>query len=140
MQPAALDHLIKKRSDPYPHYRVFRKGFKYEYRTVQYERFGAEFIAEQFNDDICTRDGTHEYHMYFAKEMTVLEYRKQRREHEEALITNTRSKPKTFLAFYKKWKRNQQYKQNMRKYQEELFGSYPPWMTFEKIVCVLDDI
>ena len=63
MHPAALDHLIQKRSDPYPHYRVFRKGTKYEYRTVQYERFGPEFIAEPFVDGIRTRDGTHEYHV-----------------------------------------------------------------------------
>ena len=37
MYPSALDHLIPKLNQAYPHYRVFRKGTKYEYRTVQYE-------------------------------------------------------------------------------------------------------
>ena len=45
MYPAALEHLVKKLNQPYPHYKVFRKGTKYEYRTVQYELFGQEFIA-----------------------------------------------------------------------------------------------
>ena len=134
MHPAAFDQIIKKQTDPYPHYRVFRKGTKYEYSTVQYERFGAEFIAEPFVDGIRTRDGTYEYHVYFAKEMTVSEYRKQRQEHEDALIESSRSKPRTFLAFYKKWKRHQQEKPDMRKYQRELYGKFPPWMTFEQIV------
>ena len=134
MHPTALEPLIKKQTDPYPHYRVFRKGTEYEYSTVQYERFGAEFIAEPFVDGIRTRDGTHEYHVYFAKEMTVTEYRKQRKEHEDALIESSRSKPRTFLAFYKKWKRHQQEKPDMRKYQRELYGKFPPWMTFEQIV------
>ena len=71
MHPAALDQLIIKQSDQYPHYMVFRKGTKNEYSTVQYERFGAEFIAEPFVDGIRTRDGTHEYRLYFAKELTV---------------------------------------------------------------------
>ena len=134
MHPAALDRMIKKQTDPYPHYRVFRKGTKYEYSTVQYERFGAEFIAEPFVDGIRTRDGTHEYHVYFVKEMTVTEYRKQRKEHEDALVESTRSKPRTFLWFYKKWKRHQEYNPDMRKYQRELYGKFPPWMTFEQIV------
>ena len=134
MHPAAFDQMIKKQTDPYPHYKVFRKGTKYQYSTVQYERFGAEYIAEPFVDGIRTRDGTHEYHVYFAKEMTVSEYRKQRQEHEDALIESSRSKPRTFLAFYKKWKRHQQEKPDMRKYQRELYGKFPPWMTFEQIV------
>ena len=134
MHPAAFDQMIKKQTDPYPHYKVFRKGTKYQYSTVQYERFGAEYIAEPFVDGIRTRDGTHEYHVYFAKEMTVTEYRKQRQENEDALIESSRSKPQTFLAFYKKWKRHQQEKPDMRKYQRELYGKFPPWMTFEQIV------
>ena len=127
-------NLIKKRSDPYPYYRVFRKGTKYEYSTIQYERFGAEFIAEPFFDCIRTCDSTHEYHVYFAKELTVSKYRKQRQEHEDALVESTRSKRKTFRTFYKKWKRHQEYKPDMRKYQWELYGKFPPWMTFEQIV------
>ena len=87
-----------------------------------------------FVDGIRTCDGTHEYHVYFAKELTVLEYRKQRREHEDALIENKRSKPKTFLAFYKKWQRHNEYKLDMRKYQRELYGKFPSCMTSEQIV------
>ena len=87
MYHSALDHLIKKLNEPYPHYRIFRKGTKYEYRTVfQYEIFGPEFIAEPFIDGIRTRDGTPQYHVYFAREIMVLEYRQQRRKHDEALI------------------------------------------------------
>ena len=48
--------------------------------------------------------------------MTVLEYRDQSRENEDALEEGTRSKSRTFLAFYKKWKRHQQYEPIMRKY------------------------
>ena len=134
MYPSALDHLIPKLNQAYPHYRVFRKGTKYEYRTVQYELFGPEYIDAPFTDAIRTRDGMHEYPVYFTKRMTVLEYREQRRENEDALVESTRSKPRTFLAFYKKWKRHQQFKPEMRKYQTELYGKYPPWMTHEKIV------
>jgi len=134
MYPSALDHLIPKLNQAYPHYRVFRKGTKYEYRTVQYELFGPEYIDAPFTDAIRTRDGMHEYPVYFTKRMTVLEYREQRRENEDALVESTRSKPRTFLAFYKKWKRHQQFKPEMRKYQTELYGKYPPWMTFEQIV------
>ena len=134
MYPSALDHLIPKLNQAYPHYRVFRKGTKYEYRTVQYELFGPEYIDAPFTDAIQTRDGMHEYPVYFTKRMTVLEYREQRRENEDALVESTRSKPRTFLAFYKKWKRHQQFKPEMRKYQRELYGKYPPWMTHEQIV------
>ena len=66
--------------------------------------------------------------------MIVTEYRMQRKEHEDALVESTRSKPQTFLAFYKKWKRHQEYKPDRRKYQRELYGKFPPWMTFEQIV------
>ena len=47
MYPAVLDHLVKKLNQPYPYYRVFRKGTKYEYRTEEHELFGQEFIAGQ---------------------------------------------------------------------------------------------
>ena len=114
MYPSALDHLIPKLNQAYPHYRVFRKGTKYEYRTVQYELFGPEFIDAPFTDAIQTREGMHEYPVYFTKQMTVSEYREQRREIEVALVERTRSKPRTLLAFYKKWKRHQQFKPNMR--------------------------
>ena len=134
MYPSALDHLMPKMNKTYAHYRVFRKRTKYEYRTVQYELFGPEFIAALFTEAIRTRDGMHEYPVYFRKQMMVLEYREQRRENEDALVESTRSKPRTFLAFYKKWKRHQQYKPDMRKYQSELYGKYQPWMTFEQIV------
>ena len=134
MYPSALDHLIPKLNQAYPHYRVFRKGTKYEYRTVQYELFGPEYIDASFTDAIRTRDGMHEYPVYFTKRMTVMEYREQHRENEDALVKSTRSKPRTFLAFYKKWKRHQQFKPEMRKYQRELYGKYPPWMTNEQIV------
>ena len=35
--------------------------------------------------------------MYFAKELPVSEYLKQRKEHEDALVESTRSKPRTFF-------------------------------------------
>ena len=61
MYPSALDHFIPKLIQAYPHYKVFRKGTKYEYRTVQYELFGPEFIDAPFTDAIRTRDGMHDY-------------------------------------------------------------------------------
>ena len=134
MYPSALEHLIPKLNQPYPHYRVFWKGTKYEYRSVQYELFGPEFIAAPITDAIRTRDGMHEYPVYFTKQMTVLEYREQRHENEDTLMGSTRSKPRTFLAFYKIYERRQQYKPDIRKYQKELYGKYQPWMTFEQIV------
>ena len=136
MYPSALDHLIPKLNQAYPHYRVFRRGTKYEYRTVQYELFGPEFIGAPFTDAIRTRDGMHEYPEYFTKPMTVLEYREQRRENEDSLVESTRIKPRTFLAFYKKWKRHQQYKPDMRKYQIKLYGKYPPWILPQSRQCV----
>ena len=54
MYPSALDHLIPKLNQAYPHYRVFRKGTKYEYRTVQYELFGPEYIDAPFTDAIIS--------------------------------------------------------------------------------------
>ena len=36
MYPSALDHLIPKLNQAYPHYKVFRNGTKYKYRTVKY--------------------------------------------------------------------------------------------------------
>ena len=96
MYPSASDHLIPKLDQAYPHYSVFRKGTKYEYRTVKYELFGPKFIDAPFTDAIRTRDGMHEYPVNFTKQMTVLEYREQRRENENALVESTRSKPRTF--------------------------------------------
>ena len=93
-----------------------------------------EFIAEPFVDGILTRDGTHEYHVYKTKQLTVSEYRKQRQEHENALIESTQSKPQTFLALNKKWQRQKEYKPDMRKYQRELYGKFPSWMKFKQIV------
>ena len=76
--------------------------------------------GQKSNLRIRQRDGIYEYYVYFAKELPVLEYRKQRREHEDALKESTRSKPKTFLAFYIKKQRHQHYKPDIRKYQREL--------------------
>ena len=98
MYTSALDHLIPKLNQAYPLYRVLRKGTKYEYRIVQYKLFGPEFIDAPFTDAIRTRNGMHEYPVYFIKQMTVLEYREQR-EHEDALVESTCSKPRNFLAF-----------------------------------------
>ena len=106
MYPVSLNHIIPKLYQAYPHYRVFRKGTKYEYSTLQYEIFGPEFIAGPFTDAIRTRDGMHEYPVYFTTQMTVLEYREQHRENENALIESSSRKPKTYLSFYKKRKKH----------------------------------
>ena len=104
------------------------KGPNFEYRTVQYEFFCPEFIAAPSPTPIspvmvCMNT------LCISQQMTVMEYREQRRENEDALLESRRCKPRTFLAFYKKWKRHQQYKLDMRQYQQELYGKCQTWMT-----------
>ena len=67
--------------------------------------------------------------------MTVLQYRQKQKQQENALIKIVCAKPKTFLAFFMKWKRNAEFP-DMRKYMKSLYDKYHPWPTFEEILAI----
>ena len=135
MYPRKLDRLIIKFDQTFPVYKVFREGTKYQYTTVQYKLFDPTYILEPFTDAIRQPNGQmYEYKVYFSTSMTLLQYIEERKQHEDALIESVQGKPKTFLAFYMKWKRHQAEFPVMQKYLEQLYGKYPPWRTFEEIV------
>ena len=99
----------------------------YEYKTVQYSSLGLIFILEPFTDAIQQHDGQmFEYPVYFFKSMTLLQFKQERKLHEESLLESKIEKPLTFLGFYIKWKRLQKEYPEMRKYMKNLYGSYPP--------------
>ena len=109
----------------------------YEYKTVQYSSLGLIFILEPFTDAIQQHDGQmFEYPVYFFKSMTLLQFKQERKLHEEALLNSKiemSEKTLKFLGFYIKWKRLHKEYSEMRKYMKYLYGSYPPWQTFEEI-------
>ena len=131
---SALDKLIENLNQEYPVYKKYREGTKYPYTTVQYRILDPEYILEPFTDAIRQPNGhMYEYKVYFTTSMTVLQYRQERKQHKDALVESVSVKPKTFLAFYMKWKRHAEFP-DMCQYMTKLYGVYPPWMPSDELV------
>ena len=65
--------------------------------------------------------------------MSVLQYRQERKQHKDALIESVCAKPKSFYAFYIKWKRHVEFP-DIHKYMNSLYGTYPRWMPSDDLV------
>ena len=113
--PSALEKLKINLDQGYQIYKTYREGSIYQYTNLQYRILDPEYILE-FTDAIRRPNGQmYEYKVYFTKSMTVLQYRQERKQHEDALIESVYAIPKTFLAFFKKWKKHAE-SHDIRKY------------------------